>query len=53
MEDTDCYSFSTFLKKMNYAVESQLREIASSCLLALDSLHSKGIVHGVIVWNES
>ena len=33
----------------NYRMkEEELREIASCCLLGLDSLHSRNIMHGVV-----
>ena len=31
--------------------ESELREIASSCLLGLNYLHAEGLVHGVNNWH--
>lgn len=49
MEDCGYCSLSTFIKSGNYVTEEQLREIASSCLLGLNYLHSRGIMHGVIV----
>ena len=47
MENCDCYSFSRFLEQKDYLTVEQLREIAHSCLLGLNYLHERGIMHGV------
>ena len=47
MADCDCYSLSQFLERKDCMSEEQLREIARGCLLGLNYLHEKGIVHGV------
>ena len=47
MEYFECGSISTFLKRMNYLTEKELREIASCCLIAMSALRSKGLIHGV------
>ena len=47
MENCDCYSLSQFLKHMDFMTERQLRKIARGCLLGLNYLHEKGIMHGV------
>ena len=47
MENCDCYSLSQFLKHKDYMTEEQLREIARCCLLGLNYLHDRGIMHGV------
>ena len=49
MENCDCYSFSRFLKQKDYLTEEHLREIARGCLLGLDYLHERGIMHGVSI----
>ncbi|KAK8831994.1 hypothetical protein WA577_005093, partial [Blastocystis sp. JDR] len=47
MEDCDCYSLSQYLEYKDYMTEEQLREIARGCLLGLNYLHERGIMHGV------
>ena len=47
MENCDCYSLSQFLEHKDYMTEEQLREIARGCLLGLNYLHERGIMHGV------
>ena len=40
-------SLESIMKQECYCTEVVFREIASCCLLGLDSLHKKGIMHGV------
>ena len=47
MENCDCYSLSELLRNIYYVTEEQLREIAYGCVLGLNYLHERGIVHGV------
>ncbi len=47
MENCDCYSLSQFLKRKDYLTEKQLREMARGCVLGLNYLHERGIMHGV------
>ena len=47
MENCDCHPLSQFLKHKDYMIEKQLREIARGCLLGLQYLHERGIMHGV------
>ena len=47
MENNDCYSLTQFLERKNCMTEEQLREIARGCLLGLQYLHERGIMHGV------
>ena len=49
MENCDCYSLSRFLEHKDYMTEEQVREIAYGCLLALQYLHERGIMHGVSI----
>ncbi|KAK8817247.1 hypothetical protein WA556_003143, partial [Blastocystis sp. ATCC 50177/Nand II] len=46
MENCDCYSLSQFLKHKGYMTVEQLRKIARGCLLGLNYLHERGILHG-------
>ncbi|KAM7454252.1 hypothetical protein BLSTO_04991 [Blastocystis sp. subtype 1] len=46
MENCDCYPLSQFLEHKDYMTEEQLREIARGCLLGLQYLHERGIMHG-------
>ena len=48
MEDCDCYSLSQFLEHKAYMTEEQLREMARDCLMGLNYLHERDIMHGVI-----
>ena len=50
MENCNCYSLSRFLERRDYMIEEQLREIARGCLLGLNYLHERGIIHGVSEW---
>ena len=47
MDNCDCYSLSQFLKHKDYMTEEQVREIARGCLVGLQYLHKRDIVHGV------
>ena len=47
MENYDCYSLSQFLEHKDFMTNEQLREIARGCLLGLQYLHERGIMHGV------
>ena len=47
MEYTGFQSFDSIMKQKCYCTEDELCEIASCCLLGLDSLHKKGTMHGV------
>ena len=47
MEYSRVGSLESIMKQKCYCLEDVLREIASCCLLGLDSLHKKGIMHGV------
>ena len=49
MEDCDGYSLSQFLEHNDYMTKEQLREFARGCLLGLNYLHERGIMHGVII----
>ena len=40
-------SLESIMKQKCYCTEDVFREIASCCLLGLNSLHKKGIIHGV------
>ncbi|KAK8817801.1 hypothetical protein WA577_007875, partial [Blastocystis sp. JDR] len=47
MEYGDCHSLTQFLEHKDYMTEEQVREIARGCLLGLNYLHKRGIMHGV------
>ena len=47
MESTGFQSFDSIMRQKCYCTEDELCEIVSCCLLGLDSLHKKGIMHGV------
>ena len=47
MEYGDCYSLTQFMGHKDYLTEEQVREIARGCLLGLNYLHKRGIMHGV------
>lgn len=47
MEYCHCGSLEASIGKGNRLNESELREIASCCLLGLDYLHNKKIIHRV------
>ncbi|KAK8820593.1 hypothetical protein WA577_006649 [Blastocystis sp. JDR] len=46
MENCDCYSLSRLLEHKDYMTEEHLRGIARGCLLGLNYLHERGIMHG-------
>ena len=48
MENCEFGSLEKYMDKMVSLNEDELREIASCCLLGLDFLHSRHIIHGVI-----
>ena len=52
MEFCHCGSLGAFIRSRNRLTEEELREIASCCLLGLESLHAKSIIHGVRSANE-
>ncbi len=45
-------SLKTFIGMEHYLTEAELREIASCCLLGLDTLQDKGILHGVRIYER-
>ena len=47
MEYCRCGSVSRIFSKVNLLIEEQLREIASCCVLGLNTLHSSHIIHRV------
>ena len=47
MEYSRVGSLESIMKRKRHCTEDELCEIASCCLLGLDSLHKKGIMHGV------
>ena len=47
MENCDCYSLSQFIEREDYMTEEQLCEIARGCLLGLNYLHERGVIHAV------
>ena len=47
MENCDCYSLSQFIERKDYMTEEQLCEIARGCLLGLNYLHERGVIHAV------
>lgn len=47
MEYTELVSQRQFIRSGNSLAIDDFREIASCCLLGLESLHAKGIIHGV------
>lgn len=51
MECDDSISLYDFVRNDNGFTESELREIASCCLLALDHLHKRNLSHSVCIWN--
>lgn len=48
MENYELGSLREHMEVNKRLITSVLREIASCCLLGLDSLHSQHIIHGVI-----
>ena len=53
MEYDDSISLYDFVMNDNSFIESELREIASCCLLGLDYLHKRNLSHSVCIWNGS
>ena len=49
MENYDCHSLSRLLEHKDYMTVQQLREIARGCVLGLEYLHERGIMHGVSI----
>ena len=49
MESSGCYSLMQFLEHKDYMTVDQLREMARDCLLGLNYLHGRGIMHGVSI----
>ena len=49
MEYCHCGSVASYVRKGNRLNEEELREIASCCLLGLNYLHKKNIIHRVSV----
>ena len=47
MEYCPCGSLADYIRNENRLSESELREIASCCLLGLDYLHKRNIIHKV------
>lgn len=47
MEYCPCGSLADYVRNENRLSESELREIASCCLLGLDYLHKRNIIHKV------
>ena len=53
MEYDDSISLYDFVMNDNSFIESELREIAGCCLLGLEYLHKRNILHSVCIWNEA
>ena len=49
MENCDYYSLIQFIERKDYMTVDQLREMARDCLLGLNYLHERGIMHGVSI----
>ena len=47
MEYYPCYSFDKCLPHGNHLTEDEIREITSCCLLGLNDIHSRNLIHGV------
>lgn len=47
MEHAELGSLRQFIRSGNSLTVDDFREIASCCLLGLESLHTRGIIHGV------
>lgn len=52
MEHAALGSLRQFIRSGNALAIDDFREIASCCLLGLESLHAKSIIHGVRSANE-
>ena len=50
MDYDDSISLYDFVRNDNGFTESELREIASCCLLGLDYLHKHNLSHSVCIW---
>ena len=50
MEYDDSVSLYDFVRNDNGFTESELREIAGCCLLGLEYLHKRNILHSVCIW---
>ena len=48
MENCEFGSLMKYMDKRERWIEDELCEIASCCLLGLDFLHSRHIIHGVV-----
>ncbi len=48
MKNCEVGSLARYMDKRERLNEDELREIASCCLLGLDFLHSRHIIHGVV-----
>ena len=48
MKNCEVESLARYMDKRVRLNEDELREIASCCLLGLDFLHSRHIIHGVV-----
>ena len=48
MENEQLESLREYMDENNRFSEDELRDIASCCLLGLDFLHSRHIIHGVV-----
>ena len=48
MKNCEVGSLARYMDKRVRLSEDELREIASCCLLGLDFLHSRHIIHGVV-----
>ena len=48
MKNCEVESLARYMDKRVRLNEDELREIASCCLLCLDFLHSRHIIHGVV-----
>lgn len=51
MEELYCRSLLDVVKHIHDITEEELRDIAICCLVGLNDLHMKGLVHGVTVWS--
>ena len=49
MENCGCYSLLQFIERKDYMTVDQLREMARDCLLGLNYLHERDIIHGVSI----
>ena len=49
MEYCHCGSIASYLKSGNHLSENELREVVACCLLGLNYLHKKNVMHRVFV----